>query len=151
MQHPFLLRQVSPTRNKPNTSPNAPRNKQNWSHWHVAILCKSVLLAPGTPSRHPKIRFLYSLPLRVRGGSANRMPLTARTECRPGHSGDSALRSRSVFERESQNRSILMHNEKGENASAKCTHVHGVRTPASLTKLGAKLCGFNLAKYGKMC
>ncbi len=81
MQYPFLLRQVSghrrcqrhppcplwlPTihwivgltrrapRNLSNTSPNALRNKQDWSHCDVAILYKSVLLAPGTPSRHPR-------------------------------------------------------------------------------------------------
>ena len=41
MQHPFLLRQVSPTRNMPNTSAIAPRIKPNWSHWHLAIPYKS--------------------------------------------------------------------------------------------------------------
>ena len=118
MQHPFLLRQVSglrrcrgqppcplglPTvhrtvgltrrapRNLSNTSPNALRNKQDWSHWDVAILCKSVLLAPGTPSRRSKIRFPLFFATSHFGRQSQPYVQNARTECRPRHSGDSAI------------------------------------------------------------
>ena len=93
MQHPFLLRQVSPTRNKPNTSPNALMNKWGWSHWDVAILYKNILLAPGTPSRHPHPVPCSHYATSVLGAS-QLVPQNSRTKCRPGHSRDSALRSR---------------------------------------------------------
>ena len=75
MQHPFLLRQVSPTRNRTNTSPNALRNKWNWSHLDVAILYKSECSLRGHRVGTLKAGFLYSLPLRF-WGLRNQFPKT---------------------------------------------------------------------------
>ena len=80
-------------RNSPNTSPNALRKEWNWSHWDIAILCKSVVFASGTPSRHPHPVPCSHYATSVLGAS-QLVPQNSRTKCRPGHSRDSALRSR---------------------------------------------------------
>ena len=79
-------------RNLSNTSPNALRNKWDWSHWDVAILYKNILLAPGTPCRHPHPVPCSHYATSVLGAS-QLVPQNSRTKCRPGHSRYSALRS----------------------------------------------------------
>ena len=90
---PFLLRLVSPPRNSLNTSPNALRKEWNWSHWDIAILCKSVVFASGTPSRHPHLLSCSHYATSHFGAFATSSQ-NARTICISGRSRDSALRSR---------------------------------------------------------